>query len=111
MYSEDGNEMNNNLKEMLKILSEKLRYYAKQGIKLEDEVMVAYEKFEKIIPNENDTVVKALPFVFRFIQRNPKSNKKLLKLTRIESRKYFLDKDEKVIEAKKLVDQFFRIEE
>jgi hypothetical protein len=86
MYKEDGNKMNNNLEDMLNFLSDKLRYYSKQKINLEEEAKNAYDTFIKFVDKE-DVVVDALPFIFRLILRNPKSNKKLLKLAREENKK------------------------
>lgn len=105
MYKNDGNEMTENLTNIWKELKGKFEYYTKQGVNTEKEVMNAYDKFTNFV-DENDTVVKALPFCLRFIVLNPRPSKKLLKMA-IKEEKYFkFNKDPKVVEAKELVRKF-----
>ena len=108
MYKEDGNQMTDDLSMIYFLLTKKLQSYSRKSINLNKEIDKAWKKFTGIAGKE-DVSVQAIPFCLRLIIRNPVKDKRIFNLAISENRKWLFKKDEEVVKAKKIVDEFYNL--
>ena len=108
MYKEDGNKMNEDLSMLYMRLNLKVRGYIRKKYNVNKMIEKAWNDFLKITGDE-DASVQAIPFCLRLIIKNPNQDTALTTIALRENKMWLWRKEEEIVKAKKIVDQFYNI--